>query len=260
VLFAVAVLATLPTAIARYTNSTAVASNSFGAATLQPPTGLGLSSSCPGATVTATWTATASTFATGYTLVRTSGGTVQNTISVSGRTTVTQNDTNVPNGTYTYELQSVVANWTSVVASASTTVSCSSAPPITNPGFESGLTGWTCSANDTVITSPVHTGSQAAQATFVNPDKARCSQTITGLTPDTQYTFKIWEASGGFVVGTIGVTIGGSTNSSGIGVGAAWAQNSVSFTPGAGQTSATIWFETGGSGTVYFDDATLTSP
>ena len=35
---------------------------------------------------------------------------------------------------------------------------------ITNPGFEAGnLSGWTCDVGDTVVSSPVHSGSYALQ-------------------------------------------------------------------------------------------------
>jgi signal peptidase len=229
------------------------------AGTLQPPTGLSLSSSCPGATVTATWTATPSTYATGYTLVRKSGGTVQNTITVNGRTTVTQDDTNVANGTYTYELNSTYANWTSTVASASTTVSCSVSVPVTNPGFESGLTGWTCTGGTAgAVGSPVHTGGSAAGVTSTGP-QAKCSQNITGLSPNTTYTLKVWII--GSAVGSVGWSPDGVSYSWSGSLHGTWSQISIQFTTGAGVTSGNILFGvTSGAGTVTFDDVALTSP
>jgi signal peptidase len=227
--------------------------------TLQPPTGLNLSSTCPGATVTATWTATPSTYATGYTLVRKSGGTVQNTIAVSGRTTVTQDDTNVANGSYTYELNSTYLSWTSTVASASTTVSCSVSIPVTNAGFESGLTGWTCTGGTAGnVGSPVHTGSSAASVTSTGP-AAKCSQNITGLSPNTTYTVKVW--INGSAVGSVGWSPDGISYSWSGGLHAGWSQVSQQFTTGAGVTSGNFLFGvTSGAGTVTFDDVTLTSP
>jgi hypothetical protein len=246
-----ALLTTLSPAGAVWSKTTVNPSDSWSADTLQPPTGFGVSNSCPGATVTATWTATTSTYATGYTLVRKSGGTVQNTINVSGRTTTSQNDTNVPNGTYTYELSSVYSNWTSTVASANTTVSCIS---LTNPGFETGdLTGWTCTGGTpTIVTSPVHSGTYAAQIVGGGTN-VQCSQTVSGLSTNHTYTFAIWVNASG-TTGTVGCIIGGSNSSTGLG-GAGWLQASRACTTGASDTSATIYFKT--SGTVVFDDAAV---
>jgi Carbohydrate binding domain len=243
-------LMALPSAGASFNAATANPSDSFTADTLQAPTGPGLSSGCPGATVAATWTATSSTYATGYTLVRKSGGTVQNTINLSGRTTVTQNDTNVADGTYTYELNSVYSNWLSSVASASTTVSCIS---MTNPGFETGdLTGWSCTGGTpTIVTSPVHSGTYAAQIVG-GGTTVQCNQTVSGLSTNHTYTFSIWANGSG--TGTVGCIIGGSNSSTGLG-GAGWLQPSRTCTTGASDTSATFYFKT--SGTVTFDDAAV---
>jgi chitinase len=220
--------------------------------TLQPPTGLGLSSSCPGATVTATWTASTSAYATGYTLVRKSGGTVQNTINVSGGSTVTQNDTNVANGSYTYELNSVYSNWTSSVATANTTVSCPPQPA--NAGFETGtMSSWTCTGGTpTVVTSPVHGGTYAAQIVG-GGSTVQCSQVISGLTTSHGYTFSMWINSSGSA-GSVGYILGGTNSSSG-GSGAGWIQKTISFTTGPSNTSVTVYFST--SGTVTFDDGVL---
>jgi chitinase len=250
VLVPLALLTAVPPAGAVWSRTTVNPSDSWSADTLQPPTGFGVSNSCPGATVTATWTATTSTYATGYTLVRKSGGTVQNTINVSGRTTTSQNDTNVPNGTYTYELSSVYSTWSSSVASANTTVSCIS---VTNAGFETGdLTGWTCTGGTpTIVTSPVHSGTYAAQIVGGGTN-VQCSQTVSGLSTSHTYTFSIW--INGSSTGTVGCIIGGSNSSTGLG-GAGWLQPSRTCTTGPSDTSATFYFKT--SGTVTFDDAAV---
>src|SRR5215472_16132691 len=50
---------------------------------------------------------------------------------------------------------------------------------VTNPGFESGsLSPWTCSPLDSVVSSPVHSGSHALAAAANNSDNAQCTQTI----------------------------------------------------------------------------------
>lgn len=55
-----------------------------------------------------------------------------------------------------------------------------------NGGFESGLTGWTCTAG-TTVDSPVHGGRSALRATPAGNDNAQCAQTVT-VQPDAQYT------------------------------------------------------------------------
>ncbi|MFI7697428.1 carbohydrate binding domain-containing protein [Nonomuraea sp. NPDC049480] len=52
---------------------------------------------------------------------------------------------------------------------------------LANPGFESGLTGWTCSAGSgaAAVSSPVHGGAKALRAIPAGSDIARCRQTVT---------------------------------------------------------------------------------
>ena len=60
-------------------------------------------------------------------------------------------------------------------AAATALVSAQPAAALTNAGFESGnLTGWSCSAADTVVTGHAHSGSYALQgnATTVTPRSA----------------------------------------------------------------------------------------
>ena len=66
----------------------------LGTPTLQPPAGVTLTKSCGSiladpATMTATWTATASTFAAGYTVVPYLNGAAQTPVVVAGRGTTT---------------------------------------------------------------------------------------------------------------------------------------------------------------------------
>ncbi|NJC74335.1 chitinase, partial [Planosporangium thailandense] len=55
---------------------------------------------------------------------------------------------------------------------------------ITNPGFESGLSGWSCTAAAGVVAGHAHSGAQALQGTPTGNDNAQCSQTVT-VAPNT---------------------------------------------------------------------------
>lgn len=126
-----------------------------------------------------------------------------------------------------------------------------------NGGFESGLTGWTCTAG-TTVNSPVHSGGSALQATPAGGDNAQCSQTVT-VQPNAQYTLS------GYVRGAyvyLGASGTGTTDVS------AWAQSapdykqlSTTFRTGAGTTKVTIythgWY---GTGAYQADDITLVGP
>lgn len=126
-----------------------------------------------------------------------------------------------------------------------------------NGGFESGLDGWTC-ASGTTVTSPVHGGTAALQATPAGADNARCAQTVT-VKPDSAYTLS------GYVRGTyvyLGASGTGTTDVS------TWAQSApewkhltTTFRTGPSTTKVTIythgWY---GTGAYHADDISLTGP
>ncbi|MEU7410475.1 glycoside hydrolase family 18 protein [Streptomyces sp. NPDC042638] len=126
-----------------------------------------------------------------------------------------------------------------------------------NGGFESGLTGWTCTAG-TTVNSPVHSGGSALQATPAGSDDAQCAQTVS-VQPNAQYTLS------GYVRGSyvyLGANGTGTTDVS------AWTQSapdwqklSTTFRTGAATTKVTIythgWY---GTGAYQADDITLTGP
>ncbi|SDM33149.1 chitinase [Nonomuraea jiangxiensis] len=130
----------------------------------------------------------------------------------------------------------------------------------TNPGFEDGLTGWTCSASSgaTVVSSPVHGGTRALRATPQGSDLARCEQRIS-VRPSSSYTLSAW-AQGNYVF--LGATGTGGTDPQTWGSpGPAWSQLRTSFTTGASTTSVTIhlngWY---GQGAYLADDVVLDGP
>jgi hypothetical protein len=129
---------------------------------------------------------------------------------------------------------------------------------LVNPGFESGLTGWTCSSSAAAqaVTSPVHGGTRALRATPQGSDTARCQQTVT-VQPNTTYQLSAW-VQGAYVF--LGATGGGVNASTWGSPGAQWTQLRTSFTTGSA-TSVTIhvngWY---GQGAYHADDVVLDRP
>ncbi|MFJ4583249.1 chitinase [Streptomyces echinatus] len=143
------------------------------------------------------------------------------------------------------------------VTALSSAARAADADVATNGGFESGLTGWTCTAG-TTVGSPVHSGAAALQATPAGSDNAQCGQTVT-VQPNAQYTLS------GYVRGSyvyLGASGTGTTDVS------AWTQSapdwqrlSTTFRTGAATTRVTIythgWY---GTGAYQADDITLVGP
>jgi hypothetical protein len=139
-----------------------------------------------------------------------------------------------------------------------------SAPPppptagnlISNPGFESGLAGWTCAAGtDAAVTTPVHTGTHALAAGATNSDDAQCTQTVA-VQPSHTYTLSAWTKGNFGFIGDSGT--GGTDTSTFTQASAGFTQLTTTFTTGAGTHSVTVfvhgWFA---QGTVDFDDVSL---
>lgn len=128
-----------------------------------------------------------------------------------------------------------------------------------NGGFESGLSGWTCTAGSgTTVNSPVHSGSSALQATPAGSDNAQCAQTVT-VRPSAQYTLS------GYVRGSyvyLGASGTGTTDVSTWTQSAPdWQKLTTTFTTGASTTKVTVythgWY---GTGAYYADDLSLVGP
>ncbi|MEU2990383.1 glycoside hydrolase family 18 protein [Streptomyces griseoincarnatus] len=128
-----------------------------------------------------------------------------------------------------------------------------------NAGFESGLSGWTCSANSgSVVSSPVHGGAAALKATPAGQDNARCSQTVA-VRPNSTYRLTGW-VQGGYAY--LGVTGTGTTDvSTWTPDSSAWKQLSTSFSTGSNTTSVTVythgWY---GQQPYYVDDVSVLGP
>ena len=136
-------------------------------------------------------------------------------------------------------------------ASFTWTISSTAPPPssLVNGGFETGsLSPWVCQAGDTVVTSPVHSGTHAAAISATNSQTGECDQTIT-LSPNTTYTLSGWtEGNYAYVGVSGGATASTWTSSSG------WAQQTVSFTTGSSGTVTVFVHGWYGQGNVYADD------
>ncbi|MGW0992678.1 chitinase [Streptomyces sp. NPDC002523] len=128
-----------------------------------------------------------------------------------------------------------------------------------NAGFESGLTGWTCTAGSgTTVSSPVHGGASALKATPVGQDNAQCSESVA-VKPNSTYTLSAW-VQGGYSF--LGVTGTGTTDTSTwTPDSATWKQLSTTFTTGASTTSVTVythgWY---GQAAYYADDISVYGP
>jgi chitinase len=120
---------------------------------------------------------------------------------------------------------------------------------LVNGGFETGsLSPWACQSGDTVVTSPVHSGSHSAQITPTGSQTGECDQTIT-LSPDTSYTLTGWvQGNYAFIGVSGGATASTWASSSG------WTQLTVPFTTGSSGTVTVYvhgWYD---QGNVYADD------
>ncbi|MDP9845948.1 carbohydrate binding domain-containing protein [Streptosporangium lutulentum] len=126
-----------------------------------------------------------------------------------------------------------------------------------NPGFENDLAGWTCTATSgaAAVSSPVHGGTRALQATPAGNDTARCRQTVS-VRPSSSYTLSAWVRGGYVFLGATGT--GGTDLSTWTSSPSAYAQLSTTFTTGASTTSVTIyvngWY---GQGVYQADDVVL---
>jgi chitinase len=144
------------------------------------------------------------------------------------------------------------------VAAAAQAASAASANLLVNGDFATGSTsGWTCSAGDAVVTSPVYSGSAYALAgTPANSDYARCSQVVS-VQPSSSYSLSGWVEGDYVYLGDSGT--GGTDTSDWTPSAANWTELSTSFTTGPATTSVTIyvngWYA---QPEFYADDLTLT--
>ncbi|WUH95764.1 glycosyl hydrolase family 18 protein [Streptomyces sp. NBC_00433] len=130
---------------------------------------------------------------------------------------------------------------------------------VANPGFESGLSNWTCTAGSgAAVSSPVHAGSGALKATPSNSDTGQCSQTVS-VQPNSQYTLSAWVQGSYVYIGATGT--GGTDPSTWTPSASSYQQLSVNFTTGASTHSVTVYTHGWYAQPAYFaDDITLSGP
>jgi chitinase len=130
---------------------------------------------------------------------------------------------------------------------------------LTNGNFATGSTsGWTCTG-DTVVTSPVYTGSSYALAgTPTNSADAQCSQVVS-VQPSSSYSLSGWVEGDYVYLGDSGT---GTTDTDNWTPSAtSWTELSTSFTTGASTTSVTIYVHGWYAQPEFYADAlSLTGP
>lgn len=129
--------------------------------------------------------------------------------------------------------------------------------PVPNPGFESGLlSGWGGTGNGTVVNSGGRSG--APVATFQGTGSGVFT-TVTGLQPNSSYTFSGYLRSG--AIGDpvrLGVKDHGGVEMSTPVSATTYTPTSVTFTTGPSSTSATVYaHKNTGSAPAWFDDFAL---
>src|SRR5580692_1416965 len=128
---------------------------------------------------------------------------------------------------------------------------------LTNGNFATGSTsGWTCTG-DTVVTSPVYTGSSYALAgTPTNSADAQCSQVVS-VQPSSSYSLTGWVEGDYVYLGDSGT--GGTDTNNWTPSATTWTELSTNFTTGSATTSVTIyvhgWYA---QPEFYADDLVLT--
>jgi hypothetical protein len=106
-------LALIPLAWAGFDSSASAGGANVTSASLAAASGL--SGTCAHAVALLSWTATASTFADGYEILRgtTSGGPYTHVANVTGQATVTYSDSSLKKGTYYYVVRATKQLWRS---------------------------------------------------------------------------------------------------------------------------------------------------
>ncbi len=256
---------TLNTAVHEVAQSTA-ATTSSNSATVNSGSNVGFQVALSGAggsatSVSASWTATTTTWASGHKLERTYLGSSQATTTFTPRTTTSGTDATVTSGgTYVYKLRAYFENWISGAATTSVFVNCGNSMP--DGGFEgsTGLAGWTCSGHGTTtttgITGVVTTDSNSGAKSFsltpaTTSSQAECYRDIT-ITASKAYALRA------YVKGTVdfGWRTTGNANPVSASSASTTAWNTVAVNVPSSNTLTTIrvFARAGTNATAFLDD------
>ncbi|WP_034091147.1 carbohydrate binding domain-containing protein [Streptacidiphilus albus] len=150
---------------------------------------------------------------------------------------------------------------TGLVMAGTVTAGAATTNLVANPGFESGLADWTCSSGTaTTVSSPVHSGVSALEATPTGQDDAQCTQTIS-VQPNSQYTLSAYVEGSYVYLGATGTGLTAAAPSTWTASSPSYSQLNVGFSTGSATTSVTIylhgWY---GQPAYYADDVSLTGP
>lgn len=131
---------------------------------------------------------------------------------------------------------------------------------VANPGFENGLSGWTCTGGSgTAVSSPVHSGASALRAMPTGQDSAQCTQTV-GVQPNSQYTLSAYVLGSYVYLGATGTGLTGTT-STWTPSSPSYGQLNVAFTTGPSTTSVTVYLHGWYGQPAYLaDDVSLAGP
>ena len=186
VLLVAAGFATAATAVAAaFRGTTSNPSDSWQAATLQPPSGFTATRKCSSGVPRAvlSWTATPSTYATGYQVVRSGVGTQ----TITPYTTTTATDDPLANSTsYSWQLKTYLANWTSSSVNASLTTGICPSASIGAPSPTSGSVG-----SSVTVTGVGFKASTALTITFGTVTATITSGATTNDNGDVNATFTV---------------------------------------------------------------------
>ncbi|MGH6657530.1 MAG: glycosyl hydrolase family 18 protein [Actinocrinis sp.] len=176
-------------------------------------------------------------------------------VTAGGSSTVTISTTSAAApGTYAIAIKGTATSG-SHTATYTLTVSGSGgggSGAVVNGGFESGaLSPWTGQSGDAVVSSPVHSGSHAAQVAATSSQTGEIDQNLS-LSPNTSYTLTAWvQGSYAFVGVTGGANASTWTSSS------TWTKLTIPFTTGSSGNVTVFAHGWYGQGNVYVDDVAV---
>ncbi|WP_446459327.1 carbohydrate binding domain-containing protein [Streptomyces vinaceus] len=149
---------------------------------------------------------------------------------------------------------------TGLAVAGSVTAGAAPANLVANPGFESGLTGWTCAGGGAAaVASPVRSGASALKAAPTGQDTAQCTQTVS-VQPNSQYSLSAYVQGSYVYLGATGSGLSGTT-STWTPSSPSYGQLGLTFATGPNTTSVTVylhgWY---GQPAYYADDVSLSGP